>query len=447
MFRAIALSIAIVLVSVSISYANVRITEIAWMGNTETSFGEWFELYNDGDESVDLSGWKLYEDGGEQVVFTLTKSIDPKGYLVVERTTSTSTDPVLGVNDESGTFGGSGFSNTGENLILKDKDGVSVQSLNFISGWPAGSSETKETMQWDGASWVTAKATPKAGLTTDVVVPEQVVVSGGSEWIPKKIEPRIELYIPKIIYTKVASEYNAVTFLDYDKAYSGVFLWNMGDGTTYRNTYPTEIKHTYKYPGTYTISFAYYKNPYDKKPFLLNFSERTVVEPVVSLRIISDKGFEFSNSSSNTVDISGWFVLLEGISNSKDSILEIPPITFIAPSKSIIMPFSSFGLLEVPSGATLQTPERNSVTEETSSVVKNQSIVISKQKFIENQYQDEIVTKNNFTASVTTEGLENKEISNNQKQNNTKIFIFGAVLLGVIILFLFVNRFIVSREE
>jgi membrane-associated HD superfamily phosphohydrolase len=111
------------------------------------------------------------------------------------------------------------------------------------------------------------------------------------------------------------------------------------------------------------------------------------------------------------------------------------------------MPFSSFGLSEVPSDATLQTPERNSVTEETSSVVKNQSIVISKQKVIENQYQDEIVTKNNFIASVTTEVLENKEIINNQKQNSTKVFIFGAVLLGVIILFLFVNKFIVSREE
>jgi hypothetical protein len=445
MIRSIALAIAIVLASISISHASVRITEIAWMGTTESSFGEWFELYNDGEESVDLANWKLFEDGGEQLVFTFTKSIESKGYLVVERTTSTSPNPVPGVDDESGSFGGSGFSNTGENLVLKDKDGTIVESLNFISGWPAGSSETKETMQWDGASWVTAKSTPKAGLVVDSVVPQSSTNSGGSEWVPKKIEPKIELYIPKIIYTKVAYEYNAVTFLDYDKAYSGVFLWNMGDGTTYKNTYPTEIKHTYRYPGTYTISFAYYKNPYDKKPFLLNFSERTVIDPVISLKIINDKGFEFTNSSSNLVDISGWFVLFKDI-NKKDSIIEIPPVTFIAPNKSVIMPFSSFGISGVPIEAVLQTPERNDIFEKVSTV-KNEKVIIPKEKIIESKNQQDFVDANDLTAS-SLGSVENKEISlGDNKQNNTKIFIFGVILFVVIILFLFINKFIASQEE
>jgi hypothetical protein len=441
MIRTIALSIAIVLLSISISHASVRITEIAWMGNSESSFGEWFELYNDGDESVDLSGWQLFEDGGEQVVFTFSKSIESKGYLVVERTTSTSGDPVPSVDDEKGSFGGSGFSNTGENLVLKDSSGSIIQSLNFLSGWPAGSSESKETMQWDGTSWVTANPTPKNGLSLSTPTPSENTNTGVSEWIPKKIEPRIDLFIPKIIYTKVSTEYNADTFLEYDKAYQGVFLWNMGDGTTYKNTNPTPIKHTYKYPGTYTISFAYYKYPYEKKPFLVNFSERTVIEPVISLRVINDKGFEFTNSSSNMVDISGWFILLDQVSSGVNTTIEIPPVTFIAPNKSVIMPFSSFGISTNPSSAILQTPERNEVLEK-SFLVKTQKTTISQEKTIENPYKETFIDN----KEAVFEKVVPVETSNINKQNHTKTIIFGVVLLIVISLFIFLNKFISSQE-
>jgi hypothetical protein len=80
-----------------VASASVRITEIAWMGTAESQFAEWFELFNDGSEDVNLTGWKLYEDAGEQLVFTLTKTIPSNGYLLVERTTASSPDPMLGM--------------------------------------------------------------------------------------------------------------------------------------------------------------------------------------------------------------------------------------------------------------------------------------------------------------------------------------------------------------
>ena len=101
MNRFVALSIAIVLLSTSIVHANIRMTEIAWMGTSESSFCEWFELYNDGTDSVNLSGWKLYEDGGSQVVFTMTTPITSQGYLLIERTTPSCPDPVPIVSDEA----------------------------------------------------------------------------------------------------------------------------------------------------------------------------------------------------------------------------------------------------------------------------------------------------------------------------------------------------------
>ena len=91
--------------------AQVRITEIAWMGTTESQFGEWIELYNESSTDVPLKDWKLFEAGGDTIVFTFSKTIPAKGFLVLERTTGSVPDPLPSVSNEAGSFGGSGFSN------------------------------------------------------------------------------------------------------------------------------------------------------------------------------------------------------------------------------------------------------------------------------------------------------------------------------------------------
>lgn len=312
MSRIITLCICILIITTSVAQASVRITEIAWMGTVESQFGEWFELYNDGDEAVNLAGWKLFEDAGAQLVFTLTKSIPSKGYLLVERSTASSPDPVPGIEDESGTFGGSGFSNSGEDLVLKDEKGTTVQTLSFASGWPAGDANTKQTMQWDGTKWVTAAATPKAmvqgGGTGDGSPVETSKSGGGTAWSAPKIEPRIVFSIPQTIYTTISAEYTAKAFLEYGEAYNGVFLWNMGDGTTYKTVSPSPVKHIYKYPGKYTISFAYYRAAYEQKPFLSSSIERNVISPKIVFSILKNKGFRFINSDNTPVDISAWII-------------------------------------------------------------------------------------------------------------------------------------------
>jgi hypothetical protein len=39
---------------------SVIVSEVAWMGNASSSYDEWIEIYNNTDESIDLSGWVLY---------------------------------------------------------------------------------------------------------------------------------------------------------------------------------------------------------------------------------------------------------------------------------------------------------------------------------------------------------------------------------------------------
>ena len=441
--RLVTMCICILIMTTGVAKASVRITEIAWMGTTESQFAEWFELFNDSNDEVNLSGWKLYEDGGEQLVFTLAKTISGSGYLLVERTTASSPDPIPEINDESGPFGGSGFSNTGENLVLKDNQSSSVQTLNFLSGWPAGDVETKKTMQWDGTKWVTASATPKAPLQTSTSddTPSGQDKPSGSAWTAPKIEPKVEFSIPKTIYSTVSYEYNAKTFLEYGEAYNGVFLWNMGDGTVYKSNKYQSINHVYKYPGTYTISFAYYKNPYDKKPFLSNSIERSVVTPKILFSIVQDKGFQFSNTDSVPIDISGWVISLQ------DKTVELPAFTIVGSKSTIIMPFTVFSLINKYTKGILQTPERAVISEYNSKDDTNKESlpVISK---ISKEVKDQEIY-NGLTAS--SEPLVEGSPINNQEpkeeRSPTKILIFVGLLIVIISLFIFSERLRLKQEE
>ncbi len=425
------------MMTIRVAEADVRITEIAWMGTTESQFGEWFELYNDTSDEVNLVGWKLFEDTGAQIVFTLTKTIPANGYLLVERTTASSPDPVPGVNDESGTFGGSGFSNTGEDLVLKDGQGSIIQTLSFLSGWPAGDAETKKTMQWDGTKWVTAVATPKTGISSGGGGAPPAETPTGTTYITKKFEPKIELSLPKTIYATVAEEYNSKTFLESGEVYNGLFLWNMGDGAIYKSNSPSSIKHSYKYPGTYTISFAYYTTHYDKKAVLSKSIERIVVDPKIIFNVIPDKGFQFTNTDNTPVDLSGWVIVLP------DKIIELPPFTIVGSKQTIVMPLSAFDLGESDyKKASLETPERTKIATE---MVKGESV--SAQQSVP-LIQRQVIFKDT-TASAESAVESNLPLERNEKTKNPniKIFIFGGVLLLVIGLFVTLERFKVKQEE
>ncbi|MBP6857860.1 MAG: lamin tail domain-containing protein [Candidatus Pacebacteria bacterium] len=436
MIRFATLFICTVLLITNYAFASVRITEIAWMGTAESQFGEWIELYNDSAENVSLSGWKLYEGGGDQLVFTLTKTISSEGYLLVERTTASSPDPVPGINDESGPFSGSGFANTGEYLVLKNSVGTIEQSLDFSSGWPAGDATTKQTMQWDGSKWITTNptpksATPKGAEDTPGDPPKN---NTGVAWSAPKSEPHIEISIPKNVYIKVSAEYSAKTFLEFGQAYEGLFLWNMGDGTVYKSNKNEIINHTYNYPGLYTISFAYFRAPYEKKPFLYSSIEKTVINNQISFRVISEKGFEFTNSDVVPIDISGWFIELPD-----NKLIELPAFTIIASKKSVLMPFSSFGISDNKyTNAVLQTSQRvdivNSVVQEKNNTEVKSSSQVSAPKVLgiynENTLEDQNV------LNIQDFKIEPEKNKNPQ----SKKLIFGGVLLVVIILFILMEK-------
>ena len=256
-----------------VSFARVMFTEIAWMGTAASQFGEWVELFNDGDSEVDLKGAVLYEGGGSTAVITLTKKISPKGYYLIERTTASSPDPLPGINDDAGSFGGSGFSNSGESLVLKTSDGTILDEVNATGGWPAGDASTKQTMQWNGTVWVTADPTPGAALPAGAgTVPgtpsEGSSGSGGSSTstsslsshagpvpIAPILKPREPLSVQagrdRLGFVGVPLFFQAKAFIGEDSLVRDpAFVWSFGDGG--RGT-GAAIEHAYQIPGEYVV--------------------------------------------------------------------------------------------------------------------------------------------------------------------------------------------------
>lgn len=143
---------------------DIFINEIAWMGTgSSTSDDEWMELKNTTGQEIDLSGWTLeaITSLSKRPKIKLNGKIAPGGYFLLERTDDGTLPNLLADQIYSGLLG-----DGGETLELKDASGSIVDRIDASSGWPAGESSTRKTMERkDQAAWETSLAaggTPKA---------------------------------------------------------------------------------------------------------------------------------------------------------------------------------------------------------------------------------------------------------------------------------------------
>jgi hypothetical protein len=116
------------------------------MGTATSSDDEWLELYNITSKSVDLSGWRFHsltgDDPSPNIVFA-SKSIEPFGFFLLERTNDTTVSDISADQVYTGAL-----SNSGEVLELRDKNG-DLQDLvsKSADGWYAGKNDGKYTME------------------------------------------------------------------------------------------------------------------------------------------------------------------------------------------------------------------------------------------------------------------------------------------------------------
>ena len=124
--------------------AGVRVNEVmpsnkTFLQNDVGEYGDWIELYNDGDEAVDLSGWRLSDapdkKWAKRKVIPDGTVIPAHGYLFIWA------DGVDGV-DEKGVFHVDiGFSASGDDVTLANPEGENVSTYSFgaaIADWSFG---------------------------------------------------------------------------------------------------------------------------------------------------------------------------------------------------------------------------------------------------------------------------------------------------------------------
>ncbi|MFH0739524.1 MAG: DUF1566 domain-containing protein [bacterium] len=129
--------------TVQASLLDVVINEIAWMGTQASANDEWIELYNNTDQEINLTGWKIFGIGASPV--SLTGKIPSRGFYLLERTSSTTVSDIV----EDQIYTGA-LSNSGEKLELKDSQGNVIDDVDCSAGWFAGDNSattSRKTME------------------------------------------------------------------------------------------------------------------------------------------------------------------------------------------------------------------------------------------------------------------------------------------------------------
>ncbi len=334
--------------------SSIIINEIAWMGsspqNGETSSAaannEWIELKNRGTAPVNLDGWSLWAQDGTPSI-ALAGSIEAGGFFLLERTND---NTVPGITADMIYTGA--LSNSGEKLILKDGQGVIMDTVDAASGWSAGSAETKETMQQrDG--WITAPATPRAENAmhgSSSLSPSPLVsvtsLSASSSPSPSTLThaasiKSITAYAGEDVSSMVGIRLellgHARGINDEPIDSSARFFWNFGDGETQEGR---SVAHAYRMPGTYMANVQVSSGEYAASDYI-----RVQISPnlvgISSVVLGTDGYVRLTNASNIEADISDW-----KIHDNKAQTFIIPPHTQISRHGDAALPNSVTGLLK-----------------------------------------------------------------------------------------------------
>ncbi len=238
----------------------LMVSEVAWMGTSAAADDEWIELYNDG-ANMSLEGW-VVEFGQSSI--PLTGSLASGAYAVLHRGGETAApgSPLL-------TYSGA-LANTGTTIILRRPDGSAADTVNASAGWPAGDNITKETMQRQGGSWVTAPHSAGFGAFSSVNTQNDDTEKSSSNQprtLPFNIRPREENQKTETTET-VERELNIIGSdvgykghpMQFSAQVQGVgerfvpslrYEWNFGELSEATGK---EVWHTYEHPGVYLVT-------------------------------------------------------------------------------------------------------------------------------------------------------------------------------------------------
>lgn len=337
------------------SFASVRINEVAWMGTTNSANDEWIELYNEGSSSVNLSGWVLAASDGSPTI-ALSGSISGNGYFLLERTDDSSVSTVNADHIYSGALG-----NDGEVLTLKDGSGSVQDTVNHSVGWQGGDNITKDTMQYDGSSWITATSTPRTQNVSDSnnEYLQQDNDNSGSTSHSSDSESSNKVYdeqkdttdyfklnvqVDPVIISGVPTEFVVSIYKNGVRKIDGIHSWNFGDGTAvheveYSRKGDMEFSHIYHHPGTYVAIFEYRTSQLKKEPDIRHRVDIVVTNHNVSITdVAANQSITLSNETGEEVDIGGWQL------RTGTDVYHFPENTILLPNSETVFSYKTLGI-------------------------------------------------------------------------------------------------------
>tara|TARA_B100000745_G_scaffold292684_1_gene233824 strand:+ start:8019 stop:9188 length:1170 start_codon:yes stop_codon:yes gene_type:complete len=354
--------------------AEVYISEIAWMGNSESANYEWIEFYST--EVTSLEGWSLTAVDGTPDV-SLSGEIN--GVLLLERNE-------VALSSPADILYAGALENSGEILILTNADGVEVDRVDGSSNWSSvgGDNATKETAQYTNGVWKTASPTPGAVET----IKEEIVVE---EVTSSYTKPELVLDFPKEIRIVAGNEavfYAKIGDTDGTRFDSATVVWNFGDGTRIQGN---NIYHVYEYPGTYIAKVT---GRYGRE----EVSQRVVVtvhESEISFSYIDQNVVRIENGDKEELDISRWRVV------SEENIFQFPEETFIMGETSLMLSHKVAGFFfSKDAKLTYSNGEQVSKIEE----IKKEIVYVPIGKEAEVQEEEEVVSIQPAAAVVADTG-------------------------------------------
>lgn len=159
---------------------SVVINEIMWSGSNAVSSDEWIELKNNTSSTIDLTNWSIENLGNSSTPISIPSGIIiPNGYFLIAN--NLANNSIINVDPDFQTPSIE-LINTGEQLILKDNKGLTIDTANDSGPWFAGDnavpnkSMSRNSPSGDGtlsANWHTSTTSQNLDIgATELATPQ-----------------------------------------------------------------------------------------------------------------------------------------------------------------------------------------------------------------------------------------------------------------------------------
>jgi PKD repeat protein len=334
-------------------FGNMIINEIMYDLETGSDSGrEWVEIFNNKidasiDASIDLTGWKFWENGTNHglTLFQGSAIIPSSGYAII------ADNPEKFLIDNpgySGTIFDSAFSlsNDGESLILKDNNLITINEVVYDSAWGAqGNGRSLQREDPNSSNW--GSGIPTIGTLNSISLePEEEPTSVPDETSETPEVPEIPTNQENNSPPVADAGDNIVGFVDQEILFDGLlsfdpdgnelsYSWNTGDGNSLDKM---SLIHKYFYPGTYLVTLTVFDGKYyasDTITVQIQQAQITINEFMAnpSGTDTEEEWIEVYNGADSISDISGW--QLDDITSGSKAVV-FPQNTLIAPKSYLV---------------------------------------------------------------------------------------------------------------